>query len=57
MGVQSTELLTGELSGSFCSADPVIAKAFAKATFLSAYRDRYAQVKHPSKTPITDNPE
>ena len=48
MGAQSTELLTGELSGSFCSTDPVIAKAFARATFLSDYRDHYAQVKHPS---------
>jgi PAS domain-containing protein len=48
MGAESTDLLTGELSGSFCSTDPVIAKAFAKATFLSDYRDHFAQVKHPS---------
>jgi sigma-B regulation protein RsbQ len=48
MGMESTELLTGELSGSFCSTDPVIAKAFAKATFMSDYRDQYAQIKHPS---------
>jgi sigma-B regulation protein RsbQ len=48
MGAESSDLLTGELSGSFCSTDPVIAKAFAKATFLSDYRDHFAQVKHPS---------
>ncbi|MFT5720125.1 MAG: sigma-B regulation protein RsbQ [Motiliproteus sp.] len=34
---QSQELI-GELSGSFCSTDPIVAKTFAKATFFSDYR-------------------
>jgi len=36
-GAQSPELI-GELSGSFCSTDPIVAKTFAKATFFSDYR-------------------
>jgi sigma-B regulation protein RsbQ len=39
IGGQASELLTGELADSFCSTDPVIAKNFAKATFLSDHRD------------------
>jgi len=38
MGANASEELTGELSGSFCSTDPVIAKTFAKATFFSDHR-------------------
>jgi sigma-B regulation protein RsbQ len=30
--------LVGELSGSFCSTDPIVAKTFAKTTFLCDYR-------------------
>ncbi len=36
-GGQSPELIA-ELSGSFCSTDPLIAKNFARATFFSDYR-------------------
>lgn len=42
----STELIT-ELSTSFCSTDPVIAKNFAKATFFSDYRHILKNLKHP----------
>ena len=38
MGKSQSEELIGELSGSFCSTDPVVAKAFANATFFSDYR-------------------
>ncbi|TWX46202.1 alpha/beta fold hydrolase [Colwellia hornerae] len=38
----------GELSGSFCSTDPVIAKNFAQATFLSDYRHILKDIKQPS---------
>ncbi len=38
MGSSQSPELIGELSGSFCSTDPVIAKIFAKATFFSDYR-------------------
>jgi sigma-B regulation protein RsbQ len=38
MGANSSEALVGELSGSFCSTDPVVAKTFAKATFFSDHR-------------------
>lgn len=38
MGANSSEALVGELSGSFCSTDPVVAKNFAKATFFSDHR-------------------
>jgi sigma-B regulation protein RsbQ len=38
MGDSQSEELIGELSGSFCSTDPLIAKNFANATFFSDYR-------------------
>jgi sigma-B regulation protein RsbQ len=38
MGSSHSEELIGELSGSFCSTDPIVAKAFAKATFFSDHR-------------------
>jgi sigma-B regulation protein RsbQ len=38
MGRSHSEALIGELSGSFCSTDPIVAKTFAKATFFSDYR-------------------
>ncbi|MFT6898599.1 MAG: sigma-B regulation protein RsbQ [Paraglaciecola sp.] len=38
MGSSQSQELIGELSGSFCSTDPIIAKTFAKATFFSDYR-------------------
>lgn len=34
MGVNNSQMLIGELSGSFCSTDPIIAKSFAKAIFF-----------------------
>jgi sigma-B regulation protein RsbQ len=48
IGGQASELLTGELTDSFCSTDPVIAKNFAKATFLSDHRQVYRQSTLPS---------
>lgn len=45
--INSSELI-GELSGSFCSTDPVVAKNFAKATFLSDYRHILKDIKQPT---------
>jgi len=38
MGNAQSQELIGELSGSFCSTDPLVAKTFANATFFSDYR-------------------
>ena len=38
MGGSHSQELIGELSGSFCSTDPLVAKTFANATFFSDYR-------------------
>ena len=48
MGVNNSEMLTDELSSSFCSTDPLIAKSFAKATFFSDHRENLSQVIHPT---------
>lgn len=48
MGANNSEKLMGELSGSFCSTDPLIAKTFAKATFFSDYRHMLKEAKHPT---------
>jgi len=40
--------LAGELTESFCSTDPVIARRFAEATFFSDNRHDLEKVKHPS---------
>lgn len=48
LGANSNEHLVGELSGSFCSTDPLIAKTFAQATFFSDYRYLLTEAKHPS---------
>jgi sigma-B regulation protein RsbQ len=48
IGGQASEWLIGELSSSFCSADPIIAQKFARATFLSDYRSAYAKSTVPS---------
>lgn len=48
MGGSDDEALVGELSGSFCSTDPLIAKTFAKATFFSDCRHLLPEAKHPS---------
>jgi sigma-B regulation protein RsbQ len=48
MGANNSEKLVGELSGSFCSTDPIVAKTFAKATFFSDYRHLLKEAKHPA---------
>ncbi|AZG74373.1 alpha/beta fold hydrolase [Shewanella livingstonensis] len=48
MGATNSDDLIGELSGSFCSTDPVIAKNFAEATFLSDYRYLLKEIQQPS---------
>jgi len=48
IGDTNSSELTGELSGSFCSTDPVVAKNFAKATFLSDYRHILKEIKQPT---------
>ncbi|WP_317986336.1 alpha/beta hydrolase [Vreelandella aquamarina] len=48
MGPESAELLIGELSDSFCSTDPVVAKIFAKATFFADYRHVLPKAAHPA---------
>lgn len=40
--------LAGELTESFCSTDPLIARKFAEATFFSDNRSDLKKVKHPS---------
>ncbi|MFT4807259.1 MAG: sigma-B regulation protein RsbQ [Paraglaciecola sp.] len=47
IGANNSEKLVGELSGSFCSTDPIIAKTFARATFFSDYRYLLKDAKHP----------
>lgn len=47
MGTTNSDELIGELSGSFCSTDPVIAKSFAEATFLSDYRYLLKEITQP----------
>lgn len=39
--------VTGRLSDSFCSTDPVVARIFAKATFFADNRADLARVTHP----------
>lgn len=48
MGHGAAPGLTGELSGSFCSTDPLVAKTFAKATFFSDYRHILPRAQHPT---------
>jgi len=48
MGLDASEELTGELSGSFCSTDPLVAKTFANATFFSDYRHILPLTRHPT---------
>lgn len=43
MGASASEELVGEISGSFCSTDPVVAKTFANATFFSDHRNLLSQ--------------
>ena len=48
MGEEASDELTGELSGSFCSTDPLVARTFAKATFFSDYRHLLPKARHPT---------
>jgi sigma-B regulation protein RsbQ len=48
MGDNNSSEFTDELSSSFCSTDPVVAKGFAKATFLSDYRHILKDIKQPT---------
>jgi sigma-B regulation protein RsbQ len=48
MGAEHSAELVGELSGSFCSTDPVVAKTFAKATFFSDYRSILKKILKPT---------
>lgn len=48
MGAENSVEMIKELSDSFCSTDPIIAKTFAKATFFSDLRNLLAQAKHPA---------
>ncbi|SDT91291.1 alpha/beta fold hydrolase [Halopseudomonas salegens] len=48
MGEEVSDELTGELSGSFCSTDPLVARTFANATFFSDYRHILSAVRHPT---------
>jgi sigma-B regulation protein RsbQ len=47
IGANHSEKLVNELSDSFCSTDPTIAKAFAKVTFFSDHRHLLEKAKHP----------
>lgn len=46
LGTDNPPELSAELSGSFCSTDPVIAKTFARATFFSDCRFLLPKAKH-----------
>lgn len=46
-GEASASSLSGELSDSFCSTDPVVAKIFAKTTFFADNRDDLPRVSRP----------
>lgn len=48
MGSNNSPELIGEMSGSFCSTDPIIARVFAEATFFSDHRDILPKAKHPA---------
>jgi sigma-B regulation protein RsbQ len=48
MGVDDDSEFIGELSGSFCSTDPIVAKTFAKATFFSDYRSLLKEILKPA---------
>ena len=61
-GEQQNGAISGELSDSFCSTDPLVAKTFAKATFFADNREEFARVlkpclilqnSHDSLTPVS----
>lgn len=48
LGSQAPDQMLDELVDSFCSADPVIGKTFARATFFSDYRHLLSRACHPA---------
>lgn len=48
MGGRADTHFINELSGSFCSTDPLVAKTFAKATFFSDYRSMLPTCQTPT---------
>ncbi len=48
MGAENQSEMIKELSDSFCSTDPVIAKTFANTTFFSDLRHLLPNAKHPA---------
>lgn len=48
IGAESNQQLIGELTDSFCSTDPLIAKTFAQATFFADLRQELATIEHPT---------
>lgn len=46
-GADAEPAVVAELNGSFCSTDPVMARAFAQATFFADNRADLAKVDHP----------
>lgn len=47
-GRTEQDIVTSELTDSFCSTNPVTAKTFAKATFFSDHRDLLPLNSHPT---------
>lgn len=47
-GPDSDPQISGQLSDSFCSTDPIIARQFAQATFFADNRDDFARLTVPS---------
>ncbi|SEL28313.1 alpha/beta fold hydrolase [Halomonas daqiaonensis] len=47
MGTSNDDVQVKELTESFCSTDPLVAKTFAKATFFSDYRHILPRARHP----------
>lgn len=48
MGGRAQAALVDELTGSFCSTDPLVAKTFARATFFSDCRDMLGNCRIPT---------
>tara|TARA_R110001599_G_scaffold67755_2_gene191067 strand:- start:1033 stop:1836 length:804 start_codon:yes stop_codon:yes gene_type:complete len=48
VGPEHSPKLIGELSGNFCSTDPIVAKTFAKATFFSDNRSMLKDIPKPT---------
>lgn len=48
IGSENSQQLIGELTDSFCSTDPLIAKTFAKATFFADLRKELSHIEQPT---------